>query len=183
MAEDLYPHATHIVGIYHAREHLTDLAAHLAFITPSPAQWLADRNAELDAGNIGAIIGAARQYPIADIKASELGKELGYFERAAHRMRYADVKDMGMFIGSGAIEGGIKSIVQRAKQSGRHWTADGAADILALRCRRASGRWNDFPAPAVPGPAPQAAHRHLTDTATQTAKLTARRSEPGRSAS
>jgi hypothetical protein len=36
MAGDLYPHATHIVDIYHAREHLHDLAAHLAFITPDP---------------------------------------------------------------------------------------------------------------------------------------------------
>jgi hypothetical protein len=36
-AEKLYPHATHITDIYHAREHLTDLAAHLAFITPRPA--------------------------------------------------------------------------------------------------------------------------------------------------
>ena len=52
MAADLYPHATHIVDIYHAREHLHDLAAHLAFITPDPPQWLAERSAELDAGNI-----------------------------------------------------------------------------------------------------------------------------------
>ena len=52
MAGKLYPHATHIVDIYHAREHLHDLAAHLAFITPDPAQWLQDRNADLDAGNI-----------------------------------------------------------------------------------------------------------------------------------
>ena len=52
MAGKLYPHATHIVDIYHAREHLTDLANHLAFITPDPAQWLADRNEELDAGDI-----------------------------------------------------------------------------------------------------------------------------------
>jgi hypothetical protein len=53
-----------------------------------------------------------------------------------------------MFIGSGAIEGGIKAIVvQRAKQSGMHWTVEGAADIIALRCQQASGRWNDFIAP------------------------------------
>jgi hypothetical protein len=32
MAEELYPHATHIVDIWHAREHLHDLADHLAFI-------------------------------------------------------------------------------------------------------------------------------------------------------
>ena len=145
MAGDLYPHATHIVDIYHAREHLTDLAAYLAFITPDPPQWLEDRSAELDAGDIEAIIGAARAYPLDGITASDLDKKLGYFERNAHRMRYQHFRDLGMFTGSGAIEGGIKAIVvQRAKQSGMHWTTDGAADIIALRCQHASGRWDEL---------------------------------------
>jgi hypothetical protein len=145
MAGKLYPHATHIVDIYHAREHLTDLASHLAFITPDPAQWLEDRHAELDAGNIQAIIAAARCYSLDGIKAEELDKKLGYFERNAHRMRYQHFRDLGMFTGSGAIEGGIKAIVvQRAKQSGMHWTTDGAADIIALRCQHASGRWDEL---------------------------------------
>jgi hypothetical protein len=145
MAEKLYPHATHIVDIYHAREHLTDLADHLAFITPDPAQWLEERSAELDAGNIKAITAAARQYPLAGIKAEELNKKLGYFERNAHRMRYAHFRKLGMFTGSGAIEGGIKAIVvQRAKQSGMHWTTSGAASIIALRTQHASGRWDEL---------------------------------------
>jgi hypothetical protein len=153
MAEDLYPHATHIVDIYHAREHLTDLAAHLAFITPDPPQWLEDRSASLDAGDIEAITAAARQYPLAGVKADELDKKLGYFERNIHRMRYAHFKKLGMFTGSGAIEGGIKAIVvQRAKQSGMHWTVEGAASILALRCQQASGRWGDFVTPGNPRP-------------------------------
>jgi hypothetical protein len=148
MAGKLYPHATHIVDIYHAREHLHDLANHLAFITPDPAQWLAGRLGELDAGNIDAIITAARHYRLAGVKAEELGKKLGYFERNAHRMRYQHFRDLGMFTGSGAIEGGIKAIVvQRTKQSGMHWTVEGAEDIIALRCQHASGRWNDFVAP------------------------------------
>jgi hypothetical protein len=145
MAEALYPHATHITDIWHAREHLTDLAVHLAFITPDPTQWLEDRSAELDAGNVEAIITAARQYKLAGVKAEELDKKLGYFERNAHRMRYARFEKLGMFIGSGAIEGGIKAIVvQRAKQSGMHWTIAGAADIIALRCQHASGRWDQL---------------------------------------
>jgi len=153
MAEALYPHATHIVDIYHAREHLHDLADHLAFITPDPPQWLAGRLGELDAGNISAIITAARQYPLAGAKAEELAKKLGYFERNAHRMRYQHFRDLGMFTGSGAIEGGIKAIVvQRAKQSGMHWTTDGAASIIALRCQHASGRWDElWPATTTPG--------------------------------
>jgi hypothetical protein len=145
MAEKLYPQATHIVDIYHAREHLTDLANHLAFITPDPAQWLAGRNAELDAGNIDAIIEAASACPLAGVKAQELDKKLGYFRNNAHRMHYARFQRLGMFIGSGAIEGGIKAIVvQRTKQSGMHWTVDGADDIIALRCQRASGRWDEL---------------------------------------
>jgi hypothetical protein len=153
MAEDLYPHATHIVDIYHAREHLHDLAAHLAFITPDPAGWLAERSAELDAGNIEAITTAARQYPLAGVKASDLDKKLGYFERNTHRMRYARFRKLGMFTGSGAIEGGIKAIVvQRAKQSGMHWTVNGAASIIALRSQQASGRWDDLVTPTAPSP-------------------------------
>lgn len=141
MAGGLCPHATHITDLYHAREHLTDLAAHLAFITPDPVRWLAERSAELDAGNIEAIIAAARQYPLEGIKASELDRKLGYFERNAHRMRYQHFRTLGMFTGSGAIEGAIKAIVvQRAKQSGMHWTTSGAA----LRTRHASGRWGEL---------------------------------------
>ncbi len=145
MAGDLYPHATHIVDIYHAHEHLHELAACLAFITPDPPQWLQDRHAEPGAGNIEAITEASRQYPLAGGKAEELDKKLGYFERNMHRMRYQHFRDLGMFTGSGAIDGGIKAIVvQRAKQSGMHWTTEGAADIIALRCQHASGRWDEL---------------------------------------
>ncbi|MGB6456571.1 MAG: ISKra4 family transposase [Streptosporangiaceae bacterium] len=145
MAEKLYPHATHITDIYHAREHLTDLANHLAFITPDPVRWLAARSEELDAGNIQAIIDAASCYPLTGLKATELDTKLGYFQRNAHRMRYADFRQLSMFTGSGAIEGAIKAVVvQRAKQSGMHWTVEGAADIIALRCQQASGRWDEL---------------------------------------
>jgi hypothetical protein len=154
MAEALYPHATHIVDIYHAREHLHDLAAHLAFITPDPPQWLASRLGELDAGNIEAIITAARQYPLDGVKAEDLDRKLGYFEHNIHRMRYAHFKKLGMFTGSGAIEAACKQIVAlRAKQSGMHWTVEGAADIIALRCQHASGRWDELWPARTPAPA------------------------------
>jgi hypothetical protein len=150
MAADLYPHATHIVDIYHARQHLHDLASHLEFITPDPPAWLAERLGELDTGDIQAIIDAARTYPLDGVKAEDLDKKLGYFEHNIHRMRYGDFKDLGMFIGSGHIEAACKQIVvQRTKQSGMHWSVEGAADIIALRCQHASGRWNDFVTPGA----------------------------------
>ena len=167
MAGDLYPHATHIVDGYHAREHLHDLASHLAFITPDATQWLADRSAELDAGNIGAIIAAARSCPLEGVKADELDTKIGYFEHNIHRMRYARFRKLGMFAGSGHIEAACKQIVaQRAKQSGMHWSLEDAASIIALRCHNASGRWNDFIAP--PCPISRIPGGRLTDSKTQT---------------
>jgi hypothetical protein len=155
MAGDLYPHATHIVDIYHAREHLHDLANHLAFITADPPSWLASRLGELDDGDIEAIISAARAYPLAGIKADELDTKIGYFEHNIHRMRYAHFKKLGMFTGSGHIEAACKQIVvQRAKQSGMHWTVEGAADIIALRCQHASGRWDELWPASTRTPAP-----------------------------
>lgn len=91
-----------------AREHLHDLANHLAFITPDPPGWLADRLSELDDGDIEAIISAARAYPLAGVKAEDLDKKIGYFEHNIHRMRYAHFKKLGMFIGSGHIEAACK---------------------------------------------------------------------------
>src|SRR5260221_10946361 len=139
------PPAPHSVNISPPREHLPDLAAPLALIPPDPAQWLDDRSAELDAGDIDAIIEAATAYPLAGVRATDLERKLGYFRNNARRIRYQHFRDLGMFIGSGAIEGGIKAIVvQRAKQSGMHWTTEGAADIIALRCQHASGRWDEL---------------------------------------
>ena len=54
-------------------------------------------------------------------------------------------KKLGMFTGSGAIEAACKQIVAAwAKQSGMHWAIEGAADIIALRCQHASGRWDEL---------------------------------------
>jgi hypothetical protein len=43
LAEQRFPAATHIVDLYHAREHLHALAEHLAFIVTDPDTWLAER--------------------------------------------------------------------------------------------------------------------------------------------
>jgi hypothetical protein len=103
--------------------------------------WLDARLAELDAGDIGAICAAARVFPLAGRKASELGTTLGYFEHNAHRMHYAHFKKLGVFIGSGAVEAGRKAVVaQRLSLSGMRGSMPGAAGILTLRCLQASGR-------------------------------------------
>jgi hypothetical protein len=142
LATKILPEATQIVDIYHAREHLHTLAATLAFILSDPAAWLAQRLADLDAGDIEAIIAAAREYPLVGVKATDRDKALTYFETNAVRMRYGHYRKLGMFIGSGNVEAGCKAVIgQRLKLSGMRWTRPGATGILTLRCQQASGQW------------------------------------------
>ena len=138
LADTRFPEATQIVDIFHAREHLHALAALLEFITPDPPAWLANRLADLDAGNIGAIKKAVHEYEILGPKKDQIDRELAYFTSNAHRMRYAHYRELGMFIGSGVVEAGCKNVIgQRLKLSGMHWSTRGATGITTLRCLQA----------------------------------------------
>ena len=60
-------------------------------------------------------------------------------------MRYPKFREQGLFIGSGVIEAGCKTLIgARLKQSGVFWTVEGANRIIALRCCRTSGDFEDF---------------------------------------
>jgi hypothetical protein len=140
IASSKFPEATQIVDLYHAREHLHDLARQLEFMLGDRKdQWLAARLADLDYGDIDGICRAARAYPLEGIKKDELDTALGYFENNAPRMRYHWFRQCGLFTGSGVVEASCKTIIgQRLKSSGMHWTVNGASAIATLRCHQAS---------------------------------------------
>jgi hypothetical protein len=143
IASSKFPEATQIVDLYHARQHLHDLAAILEFMLGDQREdWLAARLDDLDHGDIDGICAAARVYPLAGMKKDELDTALGYFEHNAPRMRYKWFRSRGLFVGSGVVEAGCKAVIgQRLKQSGMRWTVAGADAIIALRCREASSQW------------------------------------------
>ncbi len=145
LAGEHFPGATCVVDLYHAREHLHALGALLApALDADGPGWLADRLAELDRGDVAALLAATRQLALPDAQAKEVDKALGYFETNAERMRYAHFRALGLFVGSGAVEAGCRAVVaQRLKLSGMRWTVRGAAAIVSLRCEDASGRWDD----------------------------------------
>ncbi len=144
IATRIFPEATQIVDLYHAREHLHSLTRSLEFMLLNHRdEWLAARLEDLDYGDIDSIEAAVRQYPIIEgIKKDEVDKELGYFLNNAPRMRCHWFRSRGLFVGSGVVEASCKSVIgQRLKQAGMHWTVRGADSIIALRCREASRQW------------------------------------------
>jgi hypothetical protein len=146
IADQLFPAATQIVDLYHAREHVHDLATlAIRLLRGSHPEWLAERLGELDAGDIPALTAAGRSLNFTGSLARERDKALTYFEVNAHRMHYARFRDLGMFVGSGAVEAGCKAVIgQRLKLSGMRWAVPGATAIATLRCQEASGRWEQI---------------------------------------
>ena len=143
IASSKFPEATQIVDLFHAREHLHDLARLLEFmLLDRKEEWLAARLEDLDYGDINGIVSATRKYPLEGMKKDEIDTALGYFENNAPRMRYHWFRQCGLFTGSGVVEASCKTVIgQRLKQSGMHWTVNGADAIIALRCREASSTW------------------------------------------
>jgi len=140
IASSTFPEATQIVDLFHAREHLHDLARLLEFMLGDQKDtWLAARLKDLDYGYIDGIMAAARVFPLVGVKKDELDTALGYFEHNAPRMRYHWFRSRGLFVGSGVVESSCKAVIgQRLKLSGMRWTVRGADAITTLRCQQAS---------------------------------------------
>ncbi len=109
-------------------------------------QWTQKRHQELDRGKVEEVIGAIGQLlPVTEGEREVFEREIGYFEKNKDRMRYNDFRKQGLFVGSGVLEAGCRTVIgQRLKQSGMHWTVKGANNIIALRCCFLSNRWEDF---------------------------------------
>jgi hypothetical protein len=141
-----FPEATQIVDLYHAREHLWDLAAKLyPNDSPSQMRWVMVEKDKLDEGKIESLVTALRSleacYPGL---AGTIHTEANYFEGHKERMRYPKFRKQGLFVGSGVIEAGCRTVIGRLKQSGMFWTVRGANAIIALRCCQLSGTFEDY---------------------------------------
>ena len=143
-----FPEAMQIVDLYHARQHLWDLARGLYPNDPGKQKgWMKlHQKRLLDRGKIERLVGALRALKSRDPQvAQKLRTEADYFERNAERMRYPQFRRQHLFVGSGVIEAGCKTVVAaRLKQSGMFWAVRGANAILALRCAYLNGRFEDY---------------------------------------
>jgi hypothetical protein len=111
-------------------------------------RWLMRKLDWLENGKIEKLARALRN--LADAQPnSELAKairiEAEYFDSNRDRMRYPEFRKKNLFVGSGVIEAGCKTVIgSRLKQSGMFWTVRGANAIIALRCCLLNGELEDY---------------------------------------
>jgi len=143
LATEHLPDAIQIVDRFHAKQHLSDVAKSIYGAgSDLGKQWGHQRHDELDAGDIEAILGALRVHSPKD---EEARKCVDYVDHNRERMRYPEFHAAGLCTSTGVVEAGCKvAIGTRLKRTGMHWTVAGADAIIALRCCKLSGRFEDF---------------------------------------
>lgn len=147
IAEEHFWGATQIIDLYHARQHYWNAArAVLGLDREALNHWTEKRRKELDCGKVEQVMEAIGNLcPSTQEQEKIVEGEQAYFKKNKERMRYEDFRKQGLFVGSGVVEAGCRTVIgQRLKQSGMHWTVKGANNIIALRCCILSGRWEDF---------------------------------------
>ena len=143
LADDLFPGARQIVDLFHAKQHLSDVAKTVYGAgTDLARQWARLRHDELDAGHLRALCEALRRHAPTHPEARRCRE---YVTHHRARMRYPTFRAQGLCVSSGVVEAGCKvAIGTRLKRAGMHWTVAGADAIIALRCCTLSGRFEDF---------------------------------------
>lgn len=142
-----FPGAIQIADLFHARQHLWDLAR---LLHPGQdarqKQWILRHQPKLDGGYIEKLVRFLRSIKASTPElAAKIGTAANYFEKNANRMRYPAFRRQHLFVGSGVIEAGCKTVVgSRLKQSGMFWTVRGANAILALRCCQLNGHFETY---------------------------------------
>lgn len=143
LATEHFPDAIQIVDRFHAKQHLSDVAKSIYGAgSDLGEQWAKQRHDELDEGKLDDLLAALRVHADAN---EEARKCLDYVTGNRHRMRYPEFRAQGLCTSTGVVEAGCKTAIgTRCKRAGMHWTVAGADAIIALRCCKLSGRFEDF---------------------------------------
>ena len=139
------PDGEEVIDFYHAAGHLdTALAAAYGDTHPKRrAQFEKQRHVLLEDYKgvekvIRSLVHLRDTYP----RRKKIARELKYFRRNRHRMRYAALKEQGLPIGSGVTEAACKTLAtQRMKRSGMRWGEQGGQAILSFRALVQSNRF------------------------------------------
>ncbi len=150
LAAEHFPGAVQILDLYHAKEHVWDVA-HAVFGpgTAAGTAWATQACSLLEEGHSEALVSAISALPPIAPEAGQARscpeRAVDYFTTNAQRMRYPVFRAQGMHLGSGIAEAACKTIVStRAKRSGMRWTPEGIDALLPVRTSVLNGAYDSL---------------------------------------
>lgn len=154
LVEMHFPSAVEIVDFYHAVEHLWAVGEALwgnRGTCVATRSWVRRYRKRLKQGRVDLVIGAIergqrlQQKSLSSESAKTVRLNLEYFRTNGGRMQYGRYRKLGLPIGTGAVEGSCRFVVQsRFKRPGSRWSHEGLGRMLALKLVRLNGCWESL---------------------------------------
>jgi hypothetical protein len=142
MCNDLFPDAIQILDLYHLAENIYAFAKYLYNNDPEKYIPWAERLITMAKNSQGQdILNEVEPYKD-KVLPSGVPNLWKYVHNNRHKIDYAAYREKGYYIGSGPIESGNKTVVQkRCKQTGMMWNKTNAQYMLSLRAKEGSRLW------------------------------------------
>jgi hypothetical protein len=148
VAEAHFPGVRQTLDFYHLSEHLYDFAHLLYPHNPTGAKaWVDEKLGALLTDRVGDVLSALKRMrpPWKKTVCKALAQLIGYVARNRTRIKYQAPWQCGLAVGSGAVEGACKHVIQsRFKRAGMRWKPPGFLNVLALRIARLNGTFQAF---------------------------------------
>ena len=126
------PDGAEVIDFFHAAEHLGQAIAAAYGDGTREARFRFQELREVllqDCGGVEQVIRSLIYLRSKHPRKKRIAEVLAYFRKHRKRMRYFELKQLGLPIGSGPVEAACKTLVaQRMKQSGMRWGMTGGTD-------------------------------------------------------
>jgi hypothetical protein len=142
MGEELFPDALQILDFYHLAENIHSFGKYLFQGEAKQYTPWAEELIELLRNSRGEeVLRRLEGYKGKTLPAG-VANPYTYIEQNKKKIDYAEYKRRGYYIGSGPMESGNKSVVQkRCKQAGMRWNEGNAQEMITLKAKEESGSW------------------------------------------
>ena len=147
LATARFPQARQRLDAYHAKQHLWAVADALHGAgTPAARAWVEPLLAKLYHSEGLQVITDLRALldTLDQTRRETVQREINYLDSHRDRMDYAEGKQRGEPIGSGAMESTCRQYQCRFKRPGQFWTQTGDEALLCLDTFWRNGRWDQL---------------------------------------
>ena len=164
LAKDRFPDARQRLDLFHAEEHLWEVAHDLyGKGTPQAQAWVAPLLQQIRDDQTVAVIASLSELKprLLEAQQKKIQTQIEYFEHNAQRMKYKEIleardacekgtateqqKELANHpVGSGAIESACRQYQCRFKRTGQFWTTAGDEALMCLETLWRNGRWDQL---------------------------------------
>jgi Transposase len=140
----LFPQARQVLDYYHGKEYLHKVAKVHYGTSGQALEWVEATLTRLYLGTVGLVLGGLKRMQAqSDEAAKAIANCWDYLEEHRGRTAYQKLRRGGYPLGSGGIESSNKCICHvRLKRSGAWWYEINSNQMLALRCAKYNGTFD-----------------------------------------